>query len=80
MVRVQTDSTAAYVAKAGTERGWHYIIGFAPDEPEDISTLERLLNPPPPLQSEKMGRNEACPCAGGKKYKKCCGANSVWPA
>jgi uncharacterized protein YchJ len=21
----------------------------------------------------KMGRNDPCPCGGGKKYKKCCG-------
>jgi len=26
------------------------------------------------VRSEKVGRNEPCPCASGKKYKKCCGA------
>ena len=26
--------------------------------------------------SAKVGRNDACPCGSGKKYKKCCGANS----
>jgi preprotein translocase subunit SecA len=25
---------------------------------------------------EKVGRNDPCPCGSGKKYKKCCGANS----
>ncbi|MDD4688357.1 MAG: preprotein translocase subunit SecA [Eubacteriales bacterium] len=25
--------------------------------------------------SEKVGRNEPCPCGSGKKYKKCCGAD-----
>lgn len=25
---------------------------------------------------QKVGRNEPCPCGSGKKYKKCCGANS----
>jgi len=25
--------------------------------------------------SDKVGRNEPCPCGSGKKYKKCCGAN-----
>jgi uncharacterized protein len=25
--------------------------------------------------SGKVGRNEACPCGSGKKYKKCCGLN-----
>ncbi len=24
--------------------------------------------------SQKIGRNEPCPCGSGKKYKKCCGA------
>jgi preprotein translocase subunit SecA len=26
-------------------------------------------------KSEKVGRNDPCPCGSGKKYKKCCGAN-----
>jgi len=26
--------------------------------------------------AEKVGRNDPCPCGSGKKYKKCCGANS----
>ncbi|RFF26733.1 MULTISPECIES: UPF0149 family protein [unclassified Wenzhouxiangella] len=31
--------------------------------------------PPPrqPVRSEKIGRNQPCPCGSGKKYKKCCG-------
>lgn len=28
---------------------------------------------PNPIKSEKIGRNELCPCGSGKKYKKCCG-------
>jgi hypothetical protein len=26
--------------------------------------------------SNKIGRNDDCPCGSGKKYKKCCGANT----
>ncbi|NLT94020.1 MAG: preprotein translocase subunit SecA, partial [Clostridia bacterium] len=26
-----------------------------------------------PIRSEKIGRNDPCPCGSGKKYKKCCG-------
>ncbi|NQV00254.1 MAG: SEC-C domain-containing protein, partial [Parcubacteria group bacterium] len=26
-----------------------------------------------PIKSEKVGRNDPCPCGSGKKYKKCCG-------
>jgi hypothetical protein len=25
-----------------------------------------------PIRSNKIGRNEPCPCGSGKKYKKCC--------
>lgn len=27
-----------------------------------------------PITSFKVGRNEACPCGSGLKFKKCCGA------
>ncbi|MBF0356061.1 MAG: SEC-C domain-containing protein [Alphaproteobacteria bacterium] len=26
-----------------------------------------------PRQTQKVGRNDPCPCGSGKKYKKCCG-------
>ncbi len=36
----------------------------------------RLENDPNrPARSNKVGRNEPCPCGSGKKYKKCCGFN-----
>jgi len=28
-------------------------------------------------KSERVGRNDPCPCGSGKKYKKCCGANDT---
>mgnify|MGYP001825735101 CR=1 FL=1 len=31
----------------------------------------------PPAANVKVGRNAACPCGSGKKYKKCCGRKSV---
>ena len=30
-----------------------------------------------PATSNKVGRNDPCPCGSGKKYKKCCGASSA---
>ena len=30
----------------------------------------------PVVNTVKVGRNDLCPCGSGKKYKKCCGANS----
>ena len=75
VVRVQTEERAKEIASICYEHGWHYIIGFEPDKPEDISDVEKLLNPPKPVKAIAMpGRNEPCPCGSGKKYKKCCGA------
>jgi hypothetical protein len=31
----------------------------------------------PPVRSQKIGRNEPCPCGSGRKYKKCCGATPL---
>ncbi len=80
IVRVQTEERAEYVTEICAERGWHFIIGFESDKPEDISDLDKLLNPPQPTQSEKIGRNDPCPCGSGKKYKKCCGATGRFSA
>ena len=30
---------------------------------------------PAPRKSNKIGRNDPCPCGSGKKYKRCCGLN-----
>jgi SWIM/SEC-C metal-binding protein len=76
-VRVQSEERAKYVAETCEKNGWHFIIGFEFDKPEDISALERALNPTQAVKSEKIGRNSPCPCGSGKKYKKCCGAISA---
>jgi preprotein translocase subunit SecA len=47
----------------GTDENPTPLIPFLPD-----------LNTNPTYKAEKKpGRNDPCPCGGGKKYKKCCG-------
>ncbi len=43
--------------------------------PEEDEFEEEDLEAPGagPAKSEKVGRNDPCPCGSGKKYKKCCG-------
>jgi len=73
IVRIQDESRIQEITEICSENGWHYIIGIEPDEPEDISDLEKLLYPPEPILNHlKTGRNEPCFCGSGKKYKKCC--------
>ena len=73
VVRVQNEARAKEVGSIFDKNGWTFILGIEPDKPEDISDLEKLLNPIKPVQSAKIGRNAPCPCGSGKKFKKCCG-------
>ncbi|WP_280549637.1 PBPRA1643 family SWIM/SEC-C metal-binding motif protein [Halomonas sp. 11-S5] len=77
IVRVYSEEKARYIAETCAEHGWHYIIGFELDKPEDMSDFEKMLNPSSPSVSEKVGRNAPCPCGSGKKYKKCCGGSGA---
>jgi uncharacterized protein YozE (UPF0346 family) len=55
---------------------------FTLDQWDDILTEEKRQEIAKKYKQSKTvvkeavpGRNEACPCGSGKKYKKCCGAN-----
>ena len=41
------------------------------DEADDLLQKEKV-KPVMPVRTEKIGRNEPCPCGSGKKFKKCC--------
>lgn len=40
-----------------------------------LGIIEEDENKPEIDLSQKIGRNDPCPCGSGKKFKKCCGAN-----
>lgn len=41
-----------------------------------LGIIEENENRPEIDTTQKIGRNDLCPCGSGKKYKKCCGANT----
>ena len=45
--------------------------GELPPIPYNDEPVEPIVN-----NDDKVGRNDACPCGSGKKYKQCCGRNS----
>ncbi|MEM5818151.1 MAG: SEC-C metal-binding domain-containing protein, partial [Desulfitobacterium hafniense] len=49
-----------------------------PEEPQHVRTNRDEEQPARPVHNEgpQIGRNDPCPCGSGKKYKKCCGADS----
>ena len=63
----------------GTIRMWVYG-GYTTLEEKKIKlsemSKENKLRSRLPFVSEKIGRNDPCPCGSGLKYKKCCGKNA----
>lgn len=55
-------------ARTGDERESYYLRAETP-----INVLSNKFSCSQPIKSQKVGRNEPCPCGSGKKYKKCCG-------
>lgn len=43
--------------------------------PAGLSEIAQPSPQPVKREESKVGRNDACPCGSGKKYKKCCGVN-----
>ena len=43
---------------------------------EQVANIAREYREANIAHSEKIGRNDPCPCGSGKKYKKCCGKNA----
>lgn len=81
VVRVQSEERAQEVAVMCKGKNWRCIIGIEPDKPEDITDIEWLMahgvqNSTP---RKKLGRNAACSCGSGQKFKKCCGATHKQP-
>ena len=73
VVHVETMERAGEIISLCNKHYWQVIVGIETDKPEDISDIERLLNPPKPItKAITIGRNEPCPCGSGKKYKHCC--------
>ena len=64
-----------------------FLFIFEVKRPEDAPKREQVAKPmtashgeedgtvkkQPVRKTEKVGRNDPCPCGSGKKYKKCCG-------
>ena len=75
--RVQTEERAGEVLAFCEDQGWYVTLELAPDQPEDLSDLERQLHNVPraatPALPPKLGRNEPCSCGSGVKFKKCHG-------
>ena len=62
ILRVADESKAQLVAEICFENDWQFILGTEPDQEEDLSDLERNLNPPVRHEVRKIGRDKPCTC------------------
>ncbi len=85
VVRVQSLQAAEQVMSVCEQHGWKVVVGIEPQEPEDLSDLEKLLDPTDhvgiPARSQlsttsRVGRNDPCSCGSGLKLKRCCGSTA----
>jgi SWIM/SEC-C metal-binding protein len=73
VVNVQSKARFEEVSSTFKAHGWNYRISLEPKALENVSDLNRLLNPIKPIKAEKkVGRNEPYQCGSGKKFKNCC--------
>lgn len=68
---------AYYTDKDGNDFCHHEISNFKKEDKKWYYQEGQIVGTQPIKRATpKVGRNEPCPCGSGKKFKKCCGANS----
>ena len=80
-VQVRHEDEERLKSQSGLENA-EYKHGAAAGMPEAQAQAQaqaagsKQQGPPKPIvnKTPKVGRNIACPCGSGKKYKRCCGA------
>ncbi|WP_317854931.1 preprotein translocase subunit SecA [Chakrabartyella piscis] len=70
--RMQAQARGPVMARGPVAQG---PVAQAPMAPQPAAPKKVVAPEPPKPQaaSDKVGRNEPCPCGSGKKYKQCCG-------
>lgn len=72
-ITVATEQRKAEIETILKENALHAKIIINADE-ENTIELDTVLKKPQTITIEKTpGRNDACSCGSGKKFKKCCG-------
>ncbi|MFV0517633.1 MAG: SEC-C metal-binding domain-containing protein [Aminipila sp.] len=77
-IKLEIDFEKLFYNMLGAEADYLYSIA-AWDKVLPLETREELVKEfkksKTVVKEKEPGRNDACPCGSGKKYKKCCGAN-----
>lgn len=77
-VSLKVDFEKLYYNMLEAKAKWLYTLPGWDDiySPEKRREIRDKWQKDKQAVSNKIGRNDPCPCGSGKKYKKCCGANT----
>jgi len=70
------ESLCSLFVEAAEDSQWWSCWGDGEEDVQEEYDENGDWIPPEPIEqlvSEKVGRNDPCPCGSGKKFKKCCG-------
>ncbi|MEG1311370.1 MAG: SEC-C metal-binding domain-containing protein [Romboutsia sp.] len=75
-IKLEIDIEKLYYNMVAVEAHWLYNLPawndiLSEQVRKEIQKVHK--NAKTVVKEEKIGRNDACPCGSGKKYKKCCG-------
>ena len=80
IMAIRDDTVRGILSVMPKEKPIERVQVVKPTEEGFMNLGQRRVQKAPtntPLRNEnKVGRNDPCPCGSGKKYKKCCGANT----
>ncbi len=74
-LKLDIDYEKLFIAMHEAKADWLYTIDSWDEiiKPEKQQEMVYEWRQSKIVRSEKIGRNDPCPCGSGKKYKKCCG-------
>lgn len=77
-VKIEIDHEKLYYNMLAAKAEWLYTLPqwneiLSEEKRKEITKEQRQSGTV--VKEKTPGRNDACPCGSGKKYKKCCGAN-----
>lgn len=78
MVKIEINHEKLYYNMLAAKAEWLYTLPqwdeiLSEEKRKEITKEQRESGTI--IKEKTPGRNDACPCGSGKKYKKCCGAN-----
>ena len=68
IIKASSLQEAEQMLTKASAKGQKVILDVSDIDPEELNNILQPIS----AEKTKLGRNDACPCGSGLKYKKCC--------